>query len=308
MIVALTGGSGGAKLVEGLAAEIAPAELTIICNTGDDGIFHGLYISPDIDTIIYTLAGLIDSDKGWGIKGDTFVALAQLRRVGDDAWFNIGDKDLATHITRTRLLGEGRTLSEITDHLRRALDVRATILAMSNERVETRIMTHMGELSFQEYFVKHRWSVDATAVRFAGAERSRPAPGVLNAIHDAKAIIVCPSNPITSLGPILAVPGIRTALKETKAAVIGVSPIIGDSAITGPAHKLMIASVFEASAFGVARCYGDFLDTLFIADEDRGSRESIERLNIAVVPTEIRIANLAAKRRLARELLDSLGK
>jgi LPPG:FO 2-phospho-L-lactate transferase len=308
MIVALTGGSGGAKLVEGLAAEIAPAELTIICNTGDDGIFHGLYISPDIDTIIYTLAGLIDPDKGWGIKGDTFVALAQLRRVGDDAWFNIGDKDLATHITRTRLLGEGRTLSEITDHLRRALDVRATILAMSNERVETRIMTHMGELSFQEYFVKHRWSVDATAVRFAGAERSRPAPGVLNAIHDAKAIIVCPSNPITSLGPILAVPGIRTALKETKAAVIGVSPIIGDSAITGPAHKLMIASVFEASAFGVARCYGDFLDTLFIADEDRGSRESIERLNIAVVPTEIRIANLAAKRRLARELLDSLGK
>ena len=308
MIVALTGGSGGAKLVEGLAAEIAPAELTIICNTGDDGIFHGLYISPDIDTIIYTLAGLIDPDKGWGIKGDTFVALAQLRRVGDDAWFNIGDKDLATHITRTRLLGEGRTLSEITDHLRRALDVRATILAMSNERVETRIMTHMGELSFQEYFVKHRWSVDATAVRFAGAERSRPAPGVLNAIHDAKAIIVCPSNPITSLGPILAVPGIRTALKETKAAVNGVSPIIGDSAITGPAHKLMIASVFEASAFGVARCYGDFLDTLFIADEDRGSRESIERLNIAVVPTEIRIANLAAKRRLARELLDSLGK
>ena len=308
MIVALTGGTGGAKLIEGLAAEIDPAELTIICNTGDDGIFHGLYISPDIDTIIYTLAGLINHDKDWGIKGDTFIALAQLRRLGDDAWFNIGDKDLATHITRTRLLGEGRTLSEITDHLRRALGVRATILAMSNERVETRIMTPMGELSFQEYFVKHRWSVDVTAVRFAGAERSHPAPGVLNAIHDAKAIIVCPSNPITSLGPILAVPGVRTALKETKAAVIGVSPIIGESAITGPAHKLMIASVFEASAFGVARCYGDFLDTLFIADEDRASRESIERLNISVVPTEIRMANLAAKRRLARELLDSARK
>jgi LPPG:FO 2-phospho-L-lactate transferase len=308
MIVVLTGGTGGAKLVEGLAAEIDSAELRIICNTGDDSVFHGLYVSPDIDTIIYTLAGMIDHDRGWGIKGDTFVALAQLRRLGDDLWFNIGDKDLATHITRTRLLGEGRTLSEITDHLRRTFGVRATILAMSNERVETRIMTPMGELSFQEYFVKHRWSFDATAVRFAGAERSRPAPGVINAIHEAEAIIVCPSNPITSLGPILAVPGIRSALKETKAAVIGVSPIIGESAIAGPAHRLMIASAFEASAFGVARCYGDFLDTLFIADEDRASRQSIERLNIAVVPTEIRIASLVAKRRLARQLLDSLGK
>jgi len=308
MIVVLTGGTGGAKLIEGLAAESDPAELTIICNTGDDGIFHGLYISPDIDTIIYTLAGLIDHDKGWGIQGDTFIALAQLRRLGDDAWFNIGDKDLATHITRTRLLGEGRTLCEITDHLRRAHGVRSTILPMSNERIETRVTTGAGEISFQEFFVKHRWSVDALAVRFAGAERSRPAPRVLNAIHDAKAIIVCPSNPITSLGPILAVPGIRTALRETNAAVIGVSPIIGDSAITGPAHKLMIASVFEASAFGVARCYGDFLDTLFIADDDRAARESIEKLNIAVVPTDIRMPILAAKRRLARELLDSIGK
>jgi LPPG:FO 2-phospho-L-lactate transferase len=308
MIVALTGGTGGAKLIEGLAAEIEPAELTIVCNTGDDAVFYGLYVSPDQDTILYTLAGSIDSEKGWGVKGDTFAALEHLRLLGNEAWFNIGDKDLATHITRTRLLGEGRTLSEITDHLCRALGVRATVLPMSDERVETRIVTPKGELSFQEYFVKQRWSVDATAVRFAGAARSRPAPGVLSAIDNARAVIVCPSNPITSVGPILAVPGIRSALKETKAAVIGVSPIIGDAAITGPAHKLMIASLFEASPFGVARCYGDFLDTLFIADEDRAARDSIEKLNIAVVPTDIRMPNLSAKRRLARELLASVRK
>lgn len=308
MIVALTGGTGGAKLIEGLAAEVDPAELTIICNTGDDAIFHGLYVAPDLDTILYTLAGLGDATKGWGIAGDSSVVLEQLRMLGNDTWFNIGDKDLATHITRTRMLGEGRTLSEITDHLRRALGVRATLMPMSDERVETRVMTPEGELAFQEYFVKRRWSVDVIAVRYAGAEQSRPTLGVLNAIRSAKAVIVCPSNPMTSVGPILAVPGIRDALKKTAATVIGVSPIIGDTAISGPAHRLMMAGVFEASAFGVARCYGDFLDKLLIADADRASLESIEKLNIDVVSTDILIPDLPAKRRLARELLALMQK
>ena len=191
MIVVLTGGTGGAKLIEGLAAETDPAELTIICNTGDDSIFHGLYVSPDIDTITYTLAGLTDSDKGWGIKDDTFNALEQLGRLGDDTWFRLGDKDLATHITRTRLLNEGFRLSQATDRIRRALGIKATILPMADERVETRVQTPQGEISFQEFFVKDHWSSAVTAIRFARVESSRPAPGVLEAIERATAIIVC---------------------------------------------------------------------------------------------------------------------
>jgi LPPG:FO 2-phospho-L-lactate transferase len=303
MFVVLTGGTGGAKLIEGLAAEIDPAELTIICNTGDDCVFHGLHISPDIDTITYTLAGLSDSAKGWGIRDDTFVALEQLRRLGNDAWFNLGDKDLATHITRTRLLNEGRTLSEITDQLRRMLGVRSTILPMSDQRIETRVMTPQGEISFQEFFVKEHWSLEVSAVRFSGAEDSQPAPGVIAAILHAETIVVCPSNPITSIGPILAVPGIRSALIESSATVVGVSAMIGATAISGPAHKLMAASGFESSALGVAQCYGDFLDTLLIAHEDRGFMSAIEQLQVRVVASDIRMPNLPAKRRLARELL-----
>jgi LPPG:FO 2-phospho-L-lactate transferase len=303
MIVVLTGGTGGAKLVEGLAAEIDPADLTIIANTGDDCVFHGLNISPDIDTIIYTLAGLVDSAKGWGIQGDTFSVLNQLRWLGDEVWFQLGDKDLATHITRTRLLREGMKLSKITDRIRRSLGVKATILPMSDDRVETRVGTPQGEIFFQEFFVKEGSTREVTGVRFAGADMSEPAAGVIEAIECADAIIVCPSNPITSIGPILAVPGIRAALKQVKAPVVGVSPIIGKVAISGPAHKLMIACGREASVVGVAACYDDFLDTLVIAHEDRGRMRQIERLHAEVVLGDIRMTSLVEKRRLAREVL-----
>lgn len=303
MIVVLSGGTGGAKLIEGLAAEIDPAELTIICNTGDDAVFHGLYVSPDIDTITYTLAGLSDSEKGWGIRGDSFTALEQLRRLGNDGWFNLGDKDLATHITRTKLLNDGLKLAEVTERIGRHLGVRSRILPMSDDRVETRVQTPQGELSFQEFFVKERWAREVTSVRFVGAEQAQPAPGVLDAIQSAEAIIVCPSNPITSIGPILAVPGIRSALKQVSAPVVGVSPIIGSAAISGPAHKLMIASGFAASAAGVAGCYADFLDTLLIADEDCAAAPAVAAFNVAPVCTDIRMGAVAAKRRLAREVL-----
>jgi LPPG:FO 2-phospho-L-lactate transferase len=303
MIVVLTGGTGGAKLIEGLAAEIDPAELTIISNTGDDCVFHGLNISPDIDTIIYTLAGLVDSAKGWGIQGDTFSVLNQLRCLGDDAWFQLGDRDLATHITRTRLLREGGKLSEVTDRIRRSLGVKATILPMSDDRIETRVATPQGEISFQEFFVKEGSALEVIGVRFDGVEISEPAPGVVEAIEHANAIIVCPSNPITSIGPILAIPRVRTMLKEVKVPVVGVSPIIGQVAISGPAHKLMIACGREASVVGVAECYDDFLDTLLIAHEDRGRAGEIDRLYIEVVPTDIRMTSLVEKRRLAREVL-----
>jgi len=201
------------------------------------------------------------------------------------------------------LLKEGRSLSEATDHLRRVLGVRATILPMCDERVETRVTTPQGEFSFQEFFVKQRWTPEVSAIDFAGVNESHPAPGVLEAIRNAQAVILCPSNPITSIGPILAVPGIRAALIECSAPVIGVSPIIGTVAISGPAHKLMIARGCDASAFGVAKCYAEFLDTLLIADEDSRLGEQIESLNVTVIATDIRMTDLAAKRRLARELL-----
>ena len=308
MIVVLTGGTGGAKLIEGLAAETDPAELTIICNTGDDEIFHGLYVSPDIDTITYTLAELIDTDKGWGVKDETFNALEQLGRLGGETWFKLGDKDLATHITRTRLLGEGFRLSQATDRIRRALGIKATILPMADERVETRVQTPQGEISFQEFFVKDHWSSAVTAIRFARVESSRPAPGVLEAIERAAAIIVGPSNPITSIGPILAVPGIRSALTASSAPKIGVSPIIGASAISGPAHKLMKACGREASALGVAQCYEDFLDTLLVAAEDKNVIEPIAKLQVHAIATDIRMTSSSDKRRLARQVLALVGK
>ena len=303
MIVVLTGGTGGAKLIEGLAAEIDPAELTIICNTGDDCVVHGLHISPDIDTIIYTLAGLIDDAKGWGIKGDTFTTLEQLGRLGADTWFKLGDKDLATHIWRTGLLSERVRLSQVTGHIFRTLGIKAAILPMSDDRVETRLRAGDKELTFQEYFVKERWQPEVTRVFYAGVEESKPAPGVLDALGSASAIIICPSNPVTSIGPILAVPGIRDALIETNATVVGVSPIIGASAITGPAHKLMSASGWEVSALGVARAYADFLDVFVVANEDQSLKAGIEELNVRAVTAEIRMSSPADKKRLAREVL-----
>jgi LPPG:FO 2-phospho-L-lactate transferase len=303
MIVVLSGGTGGAKLIEGLAAEIDPAQLTIICNTGDDAVFHGLYVSPDIDTIIYTLAGLIDAVHGWGIKNDTFNVLEYLRRLGADTWFNLGDRDLATHITRTRFMHEGLMLSQVTERIRRVLGVKSVVLPMSDDRVETRLVTPQGEVSFQEYFVKEHWSREVTAIGFRGAEGSRPAPGVLAAIREAETIVICPSNPITSIGPILAVPGIRGELSKTAATVVGVSPLIGTTAISGPAHQLLRAAGFEASALGAARCFTGVLNAFLIADEDKHLTEAIAAANIETVCTNIRMTTLADKRRLAREVL-----
>jgi LPPG:FO 2-phospho-L-lactate transferase len=308
MLVVLTGGTGGAKLIEGLAAEMDPAQLTVICNTADDEIFHGLYVAPDIDTITYTLAGLNDSERGWGIQGDTFAVLHQLRRLGNDAWFNLGDKDFAAHITRTRLLAEGLTLAQTTERIGAALGVKATILPMSNERVETRVVTPEGELSFQEFFVKQHWSPAVEAVHFVGAERSKPAPGVLEAIRQSAAVVIAPSNPITSIGPILAVSEIRKALRHSVVSVVGVSPIIGGAAISGPAHKLMVAKGLEPSAFGVADGYRDLLNRFVIDNEDRELRGRIESLGIRVLETPIRMVSHADKRRLAREVLALIEK
>jgi LPPG:FO 2-phospho-L-lactate transferase len=246
---------------------------------------------------------LIDDARGWGIKDDTFTTLEQLGQLGADTWFKLGDRDLATHIWRTGLLSERVRLSQATDLIRRTLGIKAAILPMSDDRVETRLRAGDKELTFQEYFVKERWQPMVRKVYYAGAVKSKPAPGVLNALSSASAIVVCPSNPVTSIGPILAVPGIRDALKKTSATVVGVSPIIGAAAITGPAHKLMAAIDMEVSALGVARAYADYLDVFVIANEDERLKAGIEELNIRAVTADIRMNFPADKKRLAREVL-----
>jgi LPPG:FO 2-phospho-L-lactate transferase len=303
MLLVLTGGTGGAKLIQGLAQEIDASQLTIVCNTADDFVLHGLNISPDLDTIMYTLAGMSDAAKGWGIEGDTFTVLTQLKKLGAETWFQLGDRDLATHIIRTELLREGHVLSEVTKRFALHLGVKATILPMTDDPVETRIVTVEGEISFQEYFVKHRWQPEVKRVFYAGIDEARPAAEALEAIQNAKQIIICPSNPITSIGPILAVPGMINAISKSGASVIGVSPIIGDSAISGPAHKLMKAQGWEPSAFGVAEAYQNFLDTIIIDRADEKLVEKIRQLGIRVVATSIRMDSNSDKSRLAREIL-----
>ncbi len=241
MITVLTGGTGGAKFVDGLRQIVSPEELTIIVNTGDDHEWWGLYVSPDIDSITYVLSGLLSSERGWGVRGDTFHCLQQMKELGEEIWFSIGDRDLATHLLRSKLLAQGRTLSEATATISARLGVKQHILPMSDQRVETRVQTPVGELSFEEYFVKRWYQDPVESVRFAGALESEPAPGVIEAITSASAVLIAPSNPVTSIGPILAVPGIREALAKTAAPVVAVSPIIGTAAVSGPAANLMQA-------------------------------------------------------------------
>jgi LPPG:FO 2-phospho-L-lactate transferase len=303
MIVVLTGGTGGAKLIQGLTHEVDPAQLTIICNTADDFVLHGLHISPDLDTIMYHLAGLGDDAKGWGIRGDTYGALEQLERYGAESWFKLGDKDLATHIRRTELLRNGVSLSAVTHELCRALGIAARLLPMSDDRIETRVETGEGEISFQEYFVRRHWRPEVRGVTYVGVESCRAAPGVIEAIHAAALIVICPSNPVTSIGPILAVPGIRHALQKTAAQIIGVTPIIGPAAISGPAHKLMLAMGVEPSSLAVARGYADFLDAFVIDADDLSLKDAIESLGMNAIATSVRMNALSEKRRLAREVL-----
>ena len=306
MIALLTGGTGGAKLVLGFHEERAPEDLVVVCNTADDSVVHGLHVSPDVDTIVYTLAGLIDPAKGWGIRDDTFTVLDQLQRLGNETWFRLGDRDIATHVTRTRLLAEGQPLSRVTATLCRALGVKSTVLPMSDQRVETRLSTPEGEISFQEYFVKARWQPEVLSLRYRGIEHCRPSPGLLEVLRDAALVVVCPSNPATSIGPILAVPGVREALRETAAKVVAVSPMVQGRSFSGPAHKLMATLGVEASAVGLAGAYRDFVDVTVIDTEDRDLQPAIEKLGVAVLATPIRMDTLDDKKRLARELLQLL--
>ena len=302
-IAALAGGVGASKLLLGLHDVIDPRDLTVIVNTGDDITLHGLKISPDLDIVTYTLAGIVDAAKGWGYRGETFHALKRLAGFGRINWFNRGDRDLATHIHRTAMLAEGKTLSDAAESIWLALGVKARILPMSDDPVPTVIDTAEGELHFQEYLVKRRAEPVVRGIRFDGVEKARPAKGVLDAIRDADRILVCPSNPLISIGPILAVPGIRDALRACKAKVIAVCPIVGGKSLKGPSDKMLAELGHEASAHGVAKLYADFSGMFVIDPADRAQAESIRNLGmkVGVVPTVMKTR--AQKRKLARSLL-----
>jgi LPPG:FO 2-phospho-L-lactate transferase len=302
-IVALAGGTGAAKLVRGLARRIDHRELTVIVNTGDDAVVWGLHVSPDLDTICYALSGALDTARGWGLRDESFHALAHMARFGEPTWFNLGDRDLATHLHRTRLLREGRTLTEATASVAGGLGTGATVLPMSDQPVRTRILGADGWLDFQEYFVRDKAQAEVLEVRYAGADTSHPASGVLEAIGAADAVVVCPSNPITSIGPILAVPGIAEALGTTAAIAIAVSPIVGSVAVSGPAGRLMAASGLPVSAAGVARAYRSWLDVLVLDERDRREAADVEALGVRPVFAPIIMTTGESEVALARRVL-----
>lgn len=303
MIAVLTGGTGGAKFVDGLRQVLPPEELTIIVNTGDDLIWWGLYMSPDLDSITYVLAGLLSKERGWGVKGDTFYCLQAMGDLGQPIWFHVGDRDLAIHLLRSKLLAEGKTLLEATKEIADRMGVTARILPMSNSRVESRIGTPIGELSFEEYFVQRWYQDPVKSVQYAGAAEAKPAPGVIDAIMSAQAILVAPSNPVTSIGPILAVPGIREALRQTQAAVVAVSPIVGGAPVAGPAGILMEAQGLPVSIAGVAQAYRDFLDMLVVDTRDTAAAEQLRATGFHVQCTKTIMKTAQDKADLARTVV-----
>ena len=302
-VVALTGGIGGSKLLVGLANEMSPRDLTIIVNTGDDVTMHGLEISPDIDILTYTLAGVVNPVTGWGFEGDTFFALDRLKILGAPGWFNLGDRDLATHIFRTEQLRKGRTLSQITDHVRRGLALKFRILPMCDAPVRTMLRTNRGLLNVQEYLVKFRARPKISAIFFRGAKNSRPAPGVISAIRSAEAAVICPSNPLMSIGPILAVPGIREELHRQRSKVIVISPIVGGRSLKGPSDRMLRQLGHEKTALGVARLYRDICGTMIVDRSDAHLADKIRALKMSVVLSATIMNSLEDKKRLAREVL-----
>ena len=306
-VVALAGGVGAARFLDGLTRVIAPERVFIIGNTADDAEIHGLHISPDLDTVTYTLAGLANPQHGWGIRGDSFRCLEMLGRLGADTWFQLGDLDLATHLYRTNRLQQGARLSEVTREIAAALKLPSTLVPMSNERVRTRICTPSGELEFQTYFVKRRARDRVTGMRFEGAAEATPAPGLLDAIASAEAIILCPSNPFISIGPILAIPGIRDALQGRRDKVAAISPIVGGRALKGPAAKMMRSLQLRSSAAEVAKLYVDFTGVFVLDEVDRRQAPQVAALDMRPVVTNTIMRGLRERKALARVVLRELG-
>jgi len=278
-VLALAGGVGGAKLALGLARTLPPDRLTIVVNTGDDECFHGLHVSPDLDTVMYTLAGLSNPETGWGLAQETFHALEMLRRYRAETWFSLGDMDLATHIKRTQLLGEGMLLSQVTAELASCLGITQQIVPMSDQSVRTVLETDAGNLPMQQYFVKHGSQPRVLSIRYEGAEHALPSPAFAKALKQAAMVVICPSNPFLSLGPILSIPGVRESLAAAPNKV-AVSPIIGGAALRGPAAKIMAELGYPASCAGVARQYQGICDYFLLDQQDASLAPEIEELGM----------------------------
>ncbi len=305
LTVALAGGVGGAKLARGLAKLLPPTTLLIVGNTGDDLELYGLHISPDLDILTYTLAGIVDEAKGWGIAGDTFHCLQMLEKLGEETWFKLGDKDLATHMRRTRMLQSGLTLSQATQKLCKTLNMKTKIIPMSDDPVRTKIISGTRTLDFQEYFVKNGTRDEVTGIVYAGAEEAKLASGIVEAVRTAERVVLCPSNPLLSIGPILAVNPMREELRKTKAEVIGVSPIVAGKTLKGPANRIMKSLGLRASALGVAELYKDFLSHFIVDEADKREKKHIEKLGIEVTVTDTIMRSAADSIRLGKAVLDA---
>lgn len=311
MLVALAGGVGAARFLRGLVRVVPPGSVTVVTNTADDDEFHGLHVSPDLDTVTYTLAGAAHPVQGWGLEGDTFTVVTSLARYGAPTWFRLGDRDLATHLYRTARLRAGATLSEVTDEIRRAWQVPCRLLPMTDDPVRTRIevTTPAGpvELALQEWFVRDRAEPPVRAVRFRGAPEATPAPGVLEAIATADTIVICPSNPVISIGPILAVPGVRDALAARRDRVVAVSPIVGGRPVKGPADRLMAPLGMEVSSVGVARAYAALCRAVVVDHADAGQVGRIAELGVQPVVTDTVMVDARVAAALARETLRAVA-
>lgn len=312
MIAVLAGGVGAARLLRGLVEVVPPTEVSAIVNVADDLELGGLHISPDLDTVTYTLAGAVDAERGWGLTGETWQAMAALDRYGGPTWFSLGDRDLGTHLYRTERLRQGATLSEVTAEIARAWELELRLLPASDDPVRTMVtVVDPGgpadgvEVGFQEYFVGRRHDVDVRAVRFDGAPSARPAPGVLETLADAEVVVIAPSNPVVSIGPVLAVPGVREAVAARRASVVGVSPIVAGAALKGPAARLMADLGMEPSVIGVARAYAEVVGTLVIDGADEGSVPGVEEEGVRCVVTDTIMADLERATALARVVLDT---
>ena len=312
-VAALAGGVGAGKFLRGLVRVVPPEEITVIVNTGDDLTLHGLHVSPDLDSVTYWLSGLADRDRGWGRRDETFRALEEVRRLGGETWFSLGDLDLGMHLTRTHWLHQGMTLSEATDRIRTALGIRSVILPMSDQRVTTWIDAIDEEsgaavsIPFQVYWVARGARDEVKAVRFEGVDRARPAPGAEEAIRDADVVVICPSNPVVSVSPILAVPGLREAVEARQDAVVGVSPIVGGAPVAGMADRLMPAAGLEVTAAGAAASYRGLLAAWVLDERDAGLGPAIEAdLGIRVGITDTLMTDDRAAERVARVALSLL--
>ena len=303
-ITVLAGGVGAARSLEGLCRAADPADITAICNVGDDFEWHGLHVSPDIDTVIYTLAGL-EGELGWGVRGDSLAALGELAELGEEPWFQIGDRDLATHVWRTERLRDGRPLSQITADLARLRGLELALLPVTDDRHPTVVVTPDGPLDFQDYFVRGRASAEVVGVEFPGAAAAGPAPGVLDALATPDVVIVAPSNPFVSIEPILVVSGVRDALRDTSAPVVAVSPIVGGEAVKGPAAAMMQTLGHEVSALGVARLYAGLVDVFVLDQVDGVLAPEVEALGMRAVVTDTMMTSADRRLALASAVLDA---